>query len=132
MLEIGASAEASLTVQHSDTAQALAISPGDSFPEVLATSRMILLMEVAAARAMNPMLLDGQMSVGVSVNVKHTAATPIGCVVRAIASYLGPEGKLHRFKVEAFDAAGAIGEGEHTRAVIATERLLAGAERRKA
>ena len=132
MLEIGASAEASLTVQHSDTAQALAISAGDSFPEVLATSRMILLMEVAAARAMNPMLLDGQMSVGVSVNVKHTAATPIGCVVRAIASYLGPEGKLHRFKVEAFDAAGAIGEGEHTRAVIATERLLAGAERRKA
>jgi len=131
MLEIGASAEASLTVQHSDTAQALAISPGDSFPEVLATSRMILLMEVAAARAMNPMLVDGQMSVGVSVNVKHTAATPIGCVVRAIASYLGPEGKLHRFKVEAFDAAGAIGEGEHTRAVVATERLLAGAERRK-
>jgi len=131
MLEIGASAEASLTVQHSDTAQALAISPGDSFPEVLATSRMILLMEVAAARAMNPMLLDGQMSVGVSVNVKHTAATPIGCIVRAIASYLGPEGKLHRFKVEAFDAAGAIGEGEHTRAVVATERLLAGAERRK-
>jgi len=131
MLEIGASAEASLTVQHSDTAQALAISPGDSFPEVLATSRMILLMEVAAARAMNPMLLDGQMSVGVSVNVKHTAATPIGCVVRAIASYLGPEGKLHRFKVEAFDAAGPIGEGEHTRAVVAIERLLAGAERRK-
>ena len=131
MLEIGASAEASLTVQHSDTAQALAISPGDSFPEVLATSRMILLMEVAAARAMNPMLLEGQMSVGVSVNVKHTAATPIGCIVRAIASYLGPEGKLHRFKVEAFDAAGAIGEGEHTRAVVATERLLAGAERRK-
>jgi len=131
MLEIGASAEASLTVQHSDTAHALAISPGDSFPEVLATSRMILLMEVAAARAMNPMLLEGQMSVGVSVNVKHTAATPIGCIVRAIASYLGPEGKLHRFKVEAFDAAGAIGEGEHTRAVVATERLLAGAERRK-
>ena len=131
MLEIGASAEASLTVQHSDTAHALAISPGDSFPEVLATSRMILLMEVAAARAMNPMLLDGQMSVGVSVNVKHTAATPIGCVVRAIASYLGPEGKLHRFKVEAFDAAGPIGEGEHTRAVVAIERLLAGAERRK-
>ena len=131
MLEIGASAEASLTVQHSDTAHALAISPGDSFPEVLATSRMILLMEVAAARAMNPMLLEGQMSVGVSVNVKHTAATPIGCIVRAIASYLGPEGKLHRFKVEAFDAAGPIGEGEHTRAVVAIERLLAGAERRK-
>jgi fluoroacetyl-CoA thioesterase len=131
MLEIGASAEARLTVQHSDTAQALAISPGDVFPEVLATSRMILLMEVAAARAMNPMLSEGQMSVGVSVEVRHIAATPIGCVVRAIASYVGPEGKLHRFKVEAFDEAGSIGEGEHTRAVISTERLLAGAARRR-
>ena len=131
MLEIGASAEARLTVQHSDTAQALAISPGDVFPEVLATSRMILLMEVAAARAMNPMLSEGQMSVGVSVEVRHTAATPIGCVVRAIASYVGPEGKLHRFKLEAFDEAGLIGEGEHTRAVISTERLLAGAARRR-
>jgi len=131
MLEIGASAEASFTVQFSDTAQALAISPGDVFPEVLATSRMILLMEVAAARAMNPMLSEGQMSVGVSVDVKHTAATPIGCVVRAVASYLGPDGKLHRFKLEAFDETGSIGEGEHTRAVISTERLLSGAARRR-
>jgi fluoroacetyl-CoA thioesterase len=131
MLDVGASAQASFTVQFSDTAQALAISPGDSFPPVLATSRMILLMEVAAARAMNPMLLEGQMSVGVSVEVRHIAATPIGCVVRAVATYLGPEGKLHRFKVEAFDEAGAIGTGDHTRAVVATERLLAGAARRK-
>ena len=131
MFEIGASGEASFTVQFSDTAQALAISPGDSFPEVLATSRMILLMEVAAARAMNPMLLDGQMSVGVSVDVRHTAATPVGCVVRAVANYLGADGKLHRFKVEAFDEAGAIGEGEHTRAIVSTNRLLASAARRK-
>jgi predicted thioesterase len=33
--------------------------------------------------------------------------------------------------VEAFDEAGAIGQGEHTRAIIGTERLLAGAERRR-
>jgi len=131
MFEIGASGEASFTVQFSDTAQALAISAGDSFPEVLATSRMILLMEVAAARAMNPVLQDGQMSVGVSVDVRHIAATPVGCVVRAVANYLGPEGKLHRFKVEAFDDAGVIGEGQHTRAIVSTDRLLAGAARRK-
>lgn len=57
--------------------------------------------------------------------------TPVGCVVRAVATYLGPEGKMHRFRVEAFDQAGAIGEGEHARAVITTERLLTGAARRK-
>jgi len=40
------------------------------------------------------------------------------------------EGKLYRFKVEAFDPAGKIGEGEHTRAVIDAERLLSGARKR--
>jgi fluoroacetyl-CoA thioesterase len=131
MIELGAAAEISLTVQPSDTAQALSTSPQDTFPEVLATSRMIALMELAAARAMRPLLQVGQLSVGVTVNVKHAAATPVGCVVRAVATYLGPEGKLYRFKVEAFDEAGPIGEGEHTRAIIGTDRLLAGAERRR-
>ncbi|MFN2384898.1 MAG: thioesterase family protein, partial [Thermoanaerobaculia bacterium] len=88
---------------------------------------MIALMELAAARLMQPMLGPGELSVGVSVDVRHTAATPIGGTVRTVATYLAPEGKLFRFRVEAFDDAGPIGEGEHTRAIVATERLLAGA-----
>jgi predicted thioesterase len=52
-------------------------------------------------------------------------------MVRAVASYLGPEGKLYKFRVEAFDDAGPIGDGEHSRAIITTERLLAGAAKRK-
>jgi fluoroacetyl-CoA thioesterase len=131
MIDVGASAEISLTVQSSDTAQALSISPDETFPEVFATSRMIALMELAAARALRPLLQSGELSVGVTVNVKHTAATPVGGVVRAVATYLGLEGKVYRFKVEAFDEAGPIGEGEHTRAIIGTDRLLAGAERRR-
>jgi fluoroacetyl-CoA thioesterase len=131
MIDVGTSAEISFTVQSSDTAQALSLSPEDTFPEVFATSRMIALMELAAARAMRPLLQSGQLSVGVTVNIKHTAATPVWCAVRAVATYLGPEGKVYRFKVEAFDEAGPIGEGEHTRAIIGTDRLLAGAERRR-
>jgi predicted thioesterase len=130
-IDIGTSSEAGFTVQHSDTAEALSLSAEDSFPPVFATSRMIALMELAAARAMKPALQGGQLSVGVSLNVKHTAATPIGGKVRAVATYLGPEGKMFRFKVEAFDDAGPIGDGEHLRAIISTERLLAGAAKRK-
>ena len=129
---IGATAEASLVVERRDTAAAIALSTEDSFPEVFATSRMIALMELAAAKLMRPLLSEGQLSVGVSLNVRHTAATPVGCAVRAKATYLGAEGKMFRFKVEAFDPAGAIGEGDHVRAIIATDRLLAGAERRRA
>ena len=131
MIAIGESAEASLTVQPSDTAQALSLAADDAFPAVFATSRMIALMEVAASRLMKPMLEPGQLSVGVVLNVKHTAATPVGGNVRAKATYLGPEGKLFRFTVEAFDDAGAVGEGEHTRAIVSIERLLAGAAKRK-
>ena len=131
MLDVGASGDASLTVQWNDTAQALQFSPEDSFPAVLATSRMIALMEVAAARLMRPLLEPGQLSVGLSLNVKHTAATPVGSVVRAVATYIGANNKVFHFKVAAFDDAGAIGEGEHTRAIIDTERLVAGAARRK-
>ncbi len=130
-LAIGATAEASLVVERRDTAAAIALSADDSFPEVFATSRMIALMELAAAKLMRPLLTEGQLSVGVSLNVRHTAATPVGCAVRAVATYLGPEGKMFRFKVEAFDPAGVIGEGDHVRAIIATDRLLAGAERRR-
>jgi fluoroacetyl-CoA thioesterase len=40
------------------------------------------------------------------------------------------EGKLYKFKVEAFDPGGKIGEGEHTRAIISEERLMQGAKAR--
>ena len=87
--------------------------------------------ELPGGRLLRPLLQEGQLSVGVSVNVSHTAAAPVGSMVKAVATYLGPEGKLYRFRVEAFDEGGSIGEGEHVRAIISTERLLAGAARRK-
>ena len=130
-MQVGDTAEASLTVSPGDTAEAVAISRDDAFPAVFATSRMIALMEVAAARAMRPLLEPGQLSVGVALSIEHKAATPLGGHVRAVATYLRPEGRLYRFKVEAFDDAGPIGSGEHTRAIVATDRLIAGAAKRK-
>lgn len=131
MLNTGDTTEAGFVVRKSDTATMLALSGRDAFPEVFATSRMIALMEVAAARAMQPLLGPGQLSVGVSLTIRHTAATPVGSEVRAVATFQRIEGKLLHFKVEAFDEAGAIGEGEHARAIVDNERLLHGAERRR-
>lgn len=121
---------AELIVSYEDTAAALGIPGTDTFPEVFATSRLVALMEVAAARMLVPLLQPGQLSVGVEVNIKHLAATPVGARVNAEATFLGMAGKLYRFKVEAFDPGGKIGEGEHTRAIISTDRLMEGAQKR--
>ncbi|WP_106088694.1 thioesterase family protein [Enhygromyxa salina] len=130
MPNIGTQAEATRVVQPKDTAKHLFDHAGEAFPEVLATATMIALMELAAARVLLPLLEPGQLSVGVGVNVKHLAATQVGVEVRAVATYLGAEGKLHRFKVELVDDGGVAGEGEHTRAIIDEARLLAGAAAR--
>jgi predicted thioesterase len=129
-MNIGDKHEARFTVQPSDSAAALELTADDSFPNVFATSRLVAFMEMAATRLMRPLLKPDQHSVGVSVSIKHTAATPVGGNVRTVATYLGLEGKLFRFKIEAFDDAGPIGDGEHTRAIVTTSRLLSGAAKR--
>jgi fluoroacetyl-CoA thioesterase len=130
-LALGHSGTAELVVREADTARVMGQDAGDDFPAVLATTRMIGLMEIAAARAMRGLLQPGQVSVGVSVDVEHLAPTPVGASVRATARYVGREGRLYRFEVVAEDDGGEIGRGTHRRAVVATERLLAGAARRK-
>jgi predicted thioesterase len=93
---------------------------------------MVALMELAAARVLRPYLREGEASVGVSVDVVHSAATPPGVTVTATARFVGREGKLFLFEVSAVDNAGEIGRGTHKRAVVATERLIGGAVRRGA
>ncbi|WP_417794758.1 thioesterase family protein [Terasakiella pusilla] len=117
-------------VQEADLAKELAIEEGDAFPPVFATARMVGLMELAAARLMRPLLSDGELSVGVNVNVNHTAATSIDAEIKLKASFLGMEGKLYKFQVELFDQGGLAGKGIHTRAIIVNERLLEGAKKR--
>lgn len=102
-----------------------------AFPPVFATARMIALMEMAAARLLEPHLGDGELSVGVAVDVVHTAATPLGARVTAHAKLVARDGKLYVFEVTAADEGGEIGRGTHKRAVVRTERLLAGAEKRR-
>lgn len=128
--QVGATAAAELVVRRADLASALRFEPGDAFPPVFATARMVALMEVAAARILAPHLAPGEFSVGVSVDATHTAATPEGAAVRAEARYLGREGRVHLFEVIASDAGGEVGRATHRRAVVSGDRLVAGARRR--
>lgn len=126
----GASATASFLVRGSDLASALSSGHADSFPPVFATARMVALMELAAARVLTPLLEEGELSVGVHVDVLHTAATPAGATVTAQARFTGMEGKSYRFEVVARDEGGEIGRGTHKRAIISAQRLVDGAKKR--
>lgn len=96
----------------------LAGTMDSSLPPVLATAMMSLAMEMAAMDALKPYLDAGEMSVGVVVNVTHTAATPEGWKVRAEAEVTAAEGRKIEYVVKAFDEKEEIGHGTHTRAVM--------------
>jgi len=126
----GATATAELTVGSSDLASAIPLTSSDAFAAVFATARLVALMEIASARVLQPHLAAGELSVGVVVNVTHSAPTPEGSTVTAAACYLGRDGKLFDFEVIASDAGGEVGRARHKRAIIDAGRLQASAVRR--
>ena len=87
-------------------------------PEVYATTFMIYLMEVAATQAIQTNLPPGWVSVGVDVNIRHLAATPIGRTVIAQARVTEINDKLVIFSVQAHDGVNLIGKGTHSRAPV--------------
>jgi len=129
-MEPGAKFELRYTVDNQDLASEVGVDKQDAFPEVLATSRMIGLMEVAAARLMRPLLKEGELSVGVGVEIKHFAPTPVQEEVVVVAEFIALDGKLYRFKLEVADRAGTVAKGEHTRAIVVEARLIEGARKR--
>lgn len=90
---------------------------------VFATPAMVALMEGAAVMAIDPLLPEGQASVGISLEIKHLAATPLGLTVRAEAEVTAVDGKRVMFTVRAWDTHELIGEGTHTRYIIDTARF---------
>lgn len=130
-LALNSTSEVSFPVTEADLASQISPDPTDVFPPVFATARLVAFMELAAARLMRPLLGEGELSVGVSIETTHSFPTPLGARVRATAQFLGLEGKLYRFAVAAYDDAGEIGKGTHSRAIVSRERLIAGAARRK-
>lgn len=120
-VELGMSAELSTTVTEDLTVAHFVAG----MPKVYATPMMILLMEMASGAAISPHLPHGHVSVGMEVNVRHLAATPVGRVVRAVARVARVEAASVTFEVEAFDGDRKIGDGTHRRGVVDTAKFKA-------
>jgi len=118
-LPIGTKGESTILVTNSNAISFL----GDESARVLGTPYLIGHLEMTARDSVQPFLDEGYDTVGVRVDVRHLAATPLG--MRAIfrSELTGIEGRRLHFKVEAFDDKEKIGEGTHERAIINIARF---------
>lgn len=100
-------------------------------PDVFGTPYLGGLFEGVSADLMAPHLGPGEQSVGISMNLKHTAPTPLGMEVRAVTEVIQVEGRKITFKLEAFDEKEKIGEAVHERFIINLEKFTQRVEAKK-
>jgi predicted thioesterase len=110
----GLTGHAEMVVGTNDTAPRV----GSGHIAVLATPRMINLMEEAALQAVEHLLPEDKQSLGTHLDVSHIAATPVGMTVRAEAELIEVDGRKLLFAVRARDEMDLIGEGRHERVVV--------------
>ena len=111
------SAELLVGIEHT------APSIGSGLVPVLATPVMINVIEAAALAAVEHLLPAGHQSLGIHLDVRHFAATPIGMRVRATAELTDVDRRTLSFKVEARDDKEPIGDGSHQRVVVNVARF---------
>jgi fluoroacetyl-CoA thioesterase len=98
------------------------LGPGASF---YSTPAMVGHIESTALQSLIPFLDTGEQSVGVRINVAHTAPTPIGVKVTVKTTVQEVDGRRLVFAVEAYNESGTkIGEGTHERRVIDIARFM--------
>lgn len=119
-LRPGLEGHAETMVEAADTA--LEVGSGDL--RVYATPCLAAMMEGAACACLEGLLPEDQTSVGISIDLRHTAATPVGMAVSARAVLTAVEGKKLTFEITASDETGEIGAATHERVIVNTERFL--------
>jgi fluoroacetyl-CoA thioesterase len=93
----------------------------DGMPAVLSTPRLIGLLERTAREALYPFLDPDERSVGMEIEIRHLAPTPLGASVTCTARVVAAEGTTATFHVEARDEYEVIVRGLHKRGVIRVE-----------
>ena len=126
-IQIGDTATRQLTV----TPDTFACNVGSGSVEVFATPMVAALMEGAAADLAQKALAEGLTTVGTQITVNHNAPSVEGMTVTAEATLLESDGRTFRFSLRAWDDAGEVATGTHTRVSVKTERFLEKAGQRK-
>lgn len=103
---------------------------GSGGVEAFGTPAMVAFMEEAALSMIDPQLDKNETTVGISVNIRHLAPTPVGDEVTVKATLDKIEGKKLSFTVEAYDSQNKIGEGTHERFIVNIYKFMSTMQRR--
>ena len=106
---------------------------GGRMPEVLATGFLVGLLEFACIKFINPHIdWPRQQTVGIGIQLTHTAATPPGFTVTVKGRLEKVEGRKLSFALEAGDGVDPICKATHERFIIDAEKFNAAVARKKA
>jgi fluoroacetyl-CoA thioesterase len=94
---------------------------GNGMPAVVSTPNIVGFLERTARETIAPHLDADERSVGIEIDIRHLAPTPIGQTIRCTARVIAVDGSKISFQIEARDAHEVIVRGLHKRAVIRTE-----------
>src|SRR5882762_2011403 len=72
----------------------------DGMPAVLSTPNLIGLLERTAREALAPFLEANERTVGMEIEIRHLAPTPLGVNVTCLARIIATEGATITFQVE--------------------------------
>lgn len=125
-LKVGLRGENSIVVEEELTVPSVsrAFKGFAEMPPVFATAFLVGFVEWTCIEALSPFLSPEQRTVGVHVDLSHSAATPIGMRIFAAVELTAIEGRKLRFKVTCRDEAEIVCEGSHDRFIIDEPRFM--------
>lgn len=117
---VGGAPVTHVTVSEADTVGAVI----DGMPYVAATPYLVKVAEVACYRLVEPMLDEGQITVGSRVVIDHLGSSKVGTRLAVSPTLVERAGRQFRFTVKISDGDRLVGRVEHTRTAVLLERLM--------
>jgi fluoroacetyl-CoA thioesterase len=117
--KVGTAGELTFTVEPKHTIE----FADANMPAVLSTPNLIGLLERTARQSLLPHLDDNERSVGIEIELRHLAPTPVGKSVTCTTRVIRAEGREVAFHVEARDDHEVIARGSHRRHIIRVDRF---------
>lgn len=107
------------------------ITEAQAMPNVFATGFLVGLFEFTCIKAVNPHIdWPREQTVGIGIQIDHTAATPPGFTITVTGTLTHVEGRKLTFSLTAHDGVDTISKGVHERFIIDADKFNAQVKRK--